>query len=172
MNRLMLLLPLLLMAGQSSAELRPSDKTLKGISDPTMVVQDRGAKLEVYPTRRAVAVSDPAGRIKLHHVTMTHADTPIGPRQLGVVFNHAMQQLGYISGEISFKMLPGQPVASLSATLVPGLRRVTEPDVYAVYTRTPAEFLRVLRRLQSRKDLEWVEPTITYGPNDSIATQR
>ena len=32
-------------------------------------------------------------------------------------------------------------------------------------TRTPAEFMAVLKRLQARSDLEWVEPTVIYGPS-------
>jgi hypothetical protein len=46
----------------------------------------------------------------------------------------------------------------------PGLKVVVSPSVYVVTTRTPAEFIQVLKRLQGRADLDWVEPTVTYEP--------
>jgi len=47
--------------------------------------------------------------------------------------------------------------------LYPGLKKITNPEVYVVNARTPAEFMAVLKRLQARGDLEWVEPTVIYG---------
>jgi hypothetical protein len=132
-----------------------------------MVVEDRGSKLEVFPTKRATPVLDSSGRTVLHHITTTSATTPIGPQQLGVVFNHAMQQQGYITGEIAFKVKDGHAFSGDSA-LYPGLKEITKPAVYVVNARTPAEFITVLKRLQARSDLEWVEPTVTYGTPNAV----
>lgn len=101
-----------------------------------------------------------------------NADSAIGPLQLGVVFNHAMQQQGYISGEIAFKMKAGQMPSGFPSSLYAGLKKITNPDVYVVNTRTPAEFVTVLKRLQARGDLEWVEPTIIYGAAKTSASIR
>ncbi len=95
----------------------------------------------------------------------------VGPGQLGVVFNHAMQQQGYITGEISFQVKGGRPFSG-NPSLYPGLKQITTPAVYVVNARTPAEFVRLVKRLQARADLDWVEPTVTYGPADNTSTIR
>ncbi len=162
MNRLLIALISVLMTGTAVAELPPPQRTLQPVTDPSMVVMDRGAKLEVFPTKRAIATADSSGAGVVHHVISASASAPIGPHQLGVVFNHAMQQHGYITGEIAFKVKDGRPFSG-SLTSYPGLKQITKPAVYVVNARTPGEFIKILKRLQARSDLEWVEPTVTYG---------
>jgi len=132
---------------------------------------DLGAKLEVLPTKRATPHLDTSGRVVGQHVVRASATAPIGPGQLGVVFNHAMQQQGYITGEISFQVKGGRPFSG-NPSLYPGLKQITTPAVYVVNARTPAEFVRLVKRLQARADLDWVEPTVTYGPADNTSTIR
>jgi hypothetical protein len=127
-----------------------------------MVVIDRGAKLEVLPSKRATQTADSSGVRVVHRVTASSTSAPIGPDQLGVVYNHAMQQQGYITGEIAFKVKNGHVFSGSSASY-PRLKQLTKSAVYIVNARTPAEFIKVLKRLQARSDLEWVEPTVTYG---------
>jgi hypothetical protein len=165
MNRPILSLILTLVTSAAFADLRPLQRTLQPVIDPSMVAMDRGAKLEIFPTQRAVSQSDSNGREIVHHVVTASAASAISPQQLGVVFNHAMQQQGYISGEIAFKMKAGLKLSGFRSSLYPGLKKITNPEVYVVNTRTPAEFMGVLKRLQARGDLEWVEPTVIYGPS-------
>jgi hypothetical protein len=164
MNRLIIVMTLGLLAFPAAAQLSPPTRNIAPVMDPTMVIVDRGAKLEIFPTQRAVSKSDSNGREIVHHVVVDSADSAISPLQLGVVFNHAMQQQGYISGEIAFKMKAGLRLSGFSASSYPGLKKITNPEVYVVNARTPAEFMAVLKRLQARSDLEWVEPTVIYGP--------
>jgi hypothetical protein len=166
MNRLVLGLTLALLTSTAFADLRAPQRTLQPVTDPSMVVMDRGAKLEVLPTERATISADSSGRL-VHHMTHASGAAPIGPHQLGVVFNHAMQQQGYITGEIAFKVKDGHTFSG-SPALYPGLKEITKPAVYVVNARTPAEFIKVLKRLQARSDLDWVEPTITYGATLSV----
>jgi hypothetical protein len=172
MKRPVLSVTLLLATGTVLAQLHAPERVLPQVADPSMVVIDRGAKLEVFPTKRALSQEDATGRAVIHQVVVATAADPIGPLRLGVVFNHAMQQQGYISGEIAFQMKPGHTASGLSATLYPGLKRITNPQVYVVNARTPAEFIAVLKRLQHRSDLEWVEPTVTYGAADTTPSSR
>jgi hypothetical protein len=155
---------LLLAMAQSHAQLQPPARAIQPVATPTNVIIDRGVQLEIFPTQRAVPQSDSGGRQVIHRMMTASADSTIGPLQLGVVFNHAMQQQGYISGEIAFKMKEGLKLSGLTSSLYPGLKKITNPEVYVVNTRTPAEFMAVLKRLQGRDDLEWVEPTVIYGP--------
>jgi hypothetical protein len=153
------------------AQLTAPTRTLAPITDPTMIVIDRGSKLEVFPNQRAINMIDSTGRVVARQVSPAAADSPISVTNLGVVFNHAMQQQGYISGEIAFKMKAGPKLSGFSSSLYPGLKKITNPEVYVVNARTPAEFMTVLKRLQARGDLEWVEPTVIYGsakPNPTI----
>jgi hypothetical protein len=165
MNRLIASVIFLLAMAQSHAQIQPPARVLQPVVNPTNVIMDRGAKLEIFPTQRAVPQSDNSGRESIHRVMTVSEDSGIGPLELGVVFNHAMQQQGYISGEIAFKMKAGLKLSGFPASLYPGLKKITNPEVYVVNTRTPAEFVTVLKRLQAREDLEWVEPTVIYGPN-------
>lgn len=171
MERLIMFGVLALIAGAARADLVAPVRALAPITDPSMVVTDRGSQLEVFPTKRAVLQSDQSGRVAIRSVTATSVSAPIGAQQLGVVFNHAMQQRGYITGEISFKLKTGHSVASFTQALYPGLKKITDPNVYVVNARTPAEFIQVLNRLQSRADLAWVEPTVTYGLTQESATK-
>ena len=167
MNRFIISIFFALVVGSVHAELQPPGRTIQPVTDASMVVMDRGAKLEIFPTKRATAAFDSSGRIVAQHVTAASANSTIGPHRLGVVFNHALQQRGYITGEIAFKMKVGQTAIDFEPTLYPGLKKITSPEVYVVNTRTPAEFMRVMKRLQARQDLEWVEPTVTYAPTES-----
>jgi hypothetical protein len=157
---------LILSVGRAHGQLRPPDRVIAPISDPSMVVIDRGSELEIIPAQRAAPESDAAGHT-VHRVSASPADAPIGPHELGVVFNHSMQKQGYFTGEIAFKMKAGRPVGAVKASHYPQIRKITDPAVYVLNARTPAEFLAVLKRLQGRHDLEWVEPTIIYGPQVS-----
>jgi hypothetical protein len=165
MNRFTVLLVLAVGVSPVWAGLQPPQRALQPISDASMIVTDRGATIEVFPTQRAIPQLDSNGRDVVHRVVVASAKSAIGPLQLGVVFNHAMQQQGYISGEIAFKMKAGLKLSGFSSSLYPGLKKITNPEVYVVNARTPAEFMAVLKRLQARGDLEWVEPTVIYGPS-------
>lgn len=162
MHRKIQVLMLLLTAGPALAQLQVPPRVIQQVTDPTMVVIDRGAKLEVLATKRATPRTDASGRVVSHHVVTASATSTIGPQQLGVVFNHSMQQQGFISGEIAFKLKPGYTAADLSPALYPGLKRIAEPAVYVVNARTPLEFIQVLERLQARADVDWVEPVVSY----------
>jgi len=162
MYRLILSLVLLLTAMTSPAQLRAPARTLQPITDPSMVVTDRGARLEILPTKRATPRMDSSGRTVSHHVITANNTAPIGPHQLGVVFNHALQQQGFITGEISFKMKQGYTASAFNPTLYPGLKEIAKPGLFVVNAQTPAQFIAVLKRLQARSDVEWVEPSVNY----------
>ena len=150
-----------LVTGTAFADLQPLPKSLQPVTDSSMVVVDRGAKLEVLATQRATSgLGNPNQRIA-HRILPASSTAAIGPQQLGVVFNHALQARGYITGEISFKVKSGQAFSPDGADY-PGLKRIIAPSVYIVNARTPAQFTKVLKHLQARTDLQWVEPTVTY----------
>jgi len=172
MNRLILSLVLLVPTGSALADLQVPARSLQPVADPTMVIIDRGATLEVLPASRATPHADASGRVVSHHVIASSATAPIGPQQLGVLFNHSMQQQGFITGEIAFKLRAGHTLAELSPVSYPGLKQITSPAVYVTNARTPAEFIKILKSLQGRPEVEWVEPIVSYSPADSASTTK
>lgn len=149
------------------AQIQATPRTIQKISDPTMLVEDRGTSFEVLPLKRAVQRVSASGREVVHHVVDAEAQAPIKPGQLGVVFNHTLQVHGYISGDIAFKMKGNlQATRGFDRSSYPGLAKLTAPNVYVVRARTPAEFVAVIKRLRDRSDVEWVEPIVTYGRLD------
>ena len=164
MYRPVVFIILALVSSVSSAQLQPLPRVIQNVSDPSMVIDDRGTKLEVLPTTRAVQQAASPGKEVVRSVFAASQSSPISLQQLGVVFNHAMQVQGYITGEIAFKMKDGvQATDRLDAASYPGLAKLTNPNVYLVVARTPTEFVELVKRLQSRTDMEWVEPIVTYG---------
>ena len=162
MHRLILSLALLLSATTSLGQVRAPARALQSVTDPSMVIDDRGAKLEILPTKRATPRADGSGRTASHQVVASNSSDPIGPHQLGVVYNHALQQQGFITGEITFKMKRGHTAEAFDPTLFPRLALIVKPGLYAVNAQSPAQFIAVFKRLQARSDIEWVEPTINY----------
>ncbi len=164
MHRIATFIILAVASTASYAQLQPTPRVIRAVSDPSMVIDDRGAKLEVLPARRAAQQMASSGKQVVHSVFAASQSKPISPRQLGVVFNHAMRVQGYITGEIAFKMKGGAQAADrLDPASYPGLAKLTDPNVYLVAARTPFEFVELMKRLQGRNDMEWVEPVVTYG---------
>lgn len=155
---------MLLLTGTASfAQIRPTRQIAKAVTNEGMVINDRGSKLEVFPSLRAIRTMTASGSV--HSEFMSGKIDPINPQQLGVVFNHAMQVRGYFTGEIAIKMKDGLQAADwLDRSSFPGLAKLTEPNIYIVVARNPLEFVELTKQLQERIDMEWVEPIVVYGP--------
>ena len=145
-------------------QLQPRVRALQQVADSNMVINDRGSQLEVLPTKRAIpAISKRANRV-VYQVAVTDASAAVGPKQLGVVFNHAMQVQGYINGEIAFRFKDDLRLPSnFDVDSYPNFAKLTEPNVYLAVARSPIEFVQLVKRLQERTDVEWVEPMVIYG---------
>ncbi len=133
------------------------------VADSAMVFQDRGQQLEIYPTLRATPAVKPGAPGVEHRLSKADESSPIGPGNLGVVFNHALQAQGYLTGEIAFKPKGDGPPVGFEAASYPGLAKLTNPNIYVVVASSPSEFLALFNRLKSRSDLEWVEAVVIYG---------
>jgi hypothetical protein len=150
----------------------PSLAKPAAVADSTMVFQDRGQQLEVYPTLRATPGMKPGTSSIEHRLSKTEESTPMGPGNLGVVFNHSLQARGYLTGEIAFKPKGDGPPVGFDAASYPGLTKVTNPNIHVVVASSPREFLALFNRLRSRTDLEWVEAVVIYGAAaDNVSLQ-
>lgn len=133
------------------------------VVDSAMVFVDRGQQLEVHPTLRATPAVVAGKPGVQHHLSVAGEGAPIGPRNLGVVFNHALQVQGFLTGEIAFKPKGDGPPVGFDAASYPGLAKLTNPNTWIVVASTPGEFLALFNRMKARGDLEWVEAVVTYG---------
>lgn len=137
------------------------------VADAAMLFEDRGQQLEIYPALRATPTQK-LGRAGVDHKLSTaNEGAPIGPRNLGVVFNHALQVRGYLTGEIAFKPRGEHLPADFdAAALWPGLAKMANANVYVVTAASPREFIPLFNRLKTRGDLEWVEAVVIYGSGE------
>ncbi len=142
------------------------------VGDSAMVFEDRGQQLEIYPTLRATPAVKPGTPGVEHRLSSANESAPIGPRNLGVVLNHALQVRGYLTGEITFKPKGDGLPAGFDAASYPGLAKITNPNIYVVLASSPKEFLALFNRLKSRGDLEWVEAVVIYGGAASTPSGR
>jgi len=164
MYRIAISVMLFLASAVCFAQINPKPRVMQSVTDESMVIDDRGSKLEVFPTLRAAKILSTSEKGEAHSEFMARKSAPINRQQLGVVFNHAMQARGYTTGEIAFKMKDGlQAPDWLDKSSYPGLAKLTAPNIYLVVARTPAEFVKLTKQLQARTDMEWVEPIVTYG---------
>ena len=145
------------------AQIHPTPRVFQKVQDPATVINDRGSQLEVLANQRAIVTPAKTGG-RGYQISRQDASASLGPKQLGVVFNHAMQVQGYITGEIAFKFKRDQePTGDFDTDTYPGFAKLTKPNVYVVVARSPREFIDLVKRLQRRNDLEWVEPIVQYG---------
>jgi hypothetical protein len=152
---------------------RPLAQSVAGTSNPLMIIRDRGTDLEVLAGVRALAMQkDRSGRAKektlgvvgTHRLVLRNATRPFSvPDEVGVVFNHTLKLHGVTTGEITFQLKTGStPYPASEKVTYPGLRKLTNPDVYLVVARTPVEFVSLFKEISARADVRWSEPIVTY----------
>jgi hypothetical protein len=161
---------LALHAAPSFAQLQVPAQASQQVRDPTMVVEDRGQKLEFFSTLRASPEVMSGGRVVVHRIKAARADAPFGPKALGVVYNHTIQVQGFLTGEVSFKPKESALPADIESAGYHGLKKIVEPNIYVVVARTPAELKAMFAALKARNDLEWVEIPVNYGISANSAT--
>ena len=164
MKKIMLVLLSLSVSVPAVAQLRPPQRDAVRILNPDMVIETRGARIEIYPERRVDLLSNAQGVTTMRERAATASATsaPLSSRP-ALVFNHAYRQYGYASGEITFKFkreVARPPLTDIS----PEARKIGNLDMFVVTAKSPADFVALVERLRARPDLEWVEPTISYIP--------
>lgn len=142
-------------AGQTTLPTRAD----RPIADKSMVITDRGQKLEVYPTFRAKP--ELSGSHVRYRVSSTDADSPVGSTNMAVAFNHTMLTECFLTGEIAFQMKDGAALSGLDPADYPNLVKVA--NHYDITAGTPAESVKLFNRLKARTDLAWVQVVVRYG---------
>jgi hypothetical protein len=133
------------------------------ILDEAMVIVFQDIRLELLSDSRAIPVRSTDGRTTRYRIVATSGADSIGPEQLGVARNHSLKKLGFLTGEIAFKLKGDLHPTGFSEANYPQLSKVINPNVYAVRPATPTEYVTVFKRLSNRGDIDWVEPVVIYG---------
>lgn len=155
------------------AQIVPSVHKPQAVLDQAMIFEDRGQRLEIYSKLRATAEKAAGTGVVQRRLAKAASSSPMGPQSLGVVFNHALQTQGFLTGEIAFKPKGDGLPADIDARAYPGLLKITHPHVYVTVGGSPQEFLELLRRLKARDDLEWVEAVVLYdAATEQAPTER
>lgn len=152
-----------------TAQIQPGLATRAKLADESVLLVDRGSSLEVYLAPRVVLASPGVGRPSVKAVTRTSANSPINASQRAVVFNRDAQQYGYITGEIAFKLkasVVGTP--NWFPTFTPKITRMGSLNLYVVNAVSVSEFLQTMNLLNVNADVEWVEPSVTYGGEPTV----
>jgi hypothetical protein len=165
MKRHTLTLALALVCGAGLLGAQVSIPPIKSqpVVDPTMLVEDRGQKLEIFPTVRASTELASNGRTVVHRLRSAPVNSILGPRSLGVLYNHTIEAQGFLTGEITFQPTADELPSDFRGDDYPGLKKIVEPNTYEVVARTPSELMALLATLKARTDLQWVELFVNYG---------
>lgn len=151
------------------AQIQPGAATRAKLADESVLLVDRGSSLDVYLAPRVGFASSGVGRPAIKSVTRTSANAPINASQRAVVFNRDAQQYGYITGEIAFRLkasVVGTP--NWFPTFTPKITRLGSLNLYVVSTASVSEFLQTMQLLSVNAEVEWVEPSVTYGGEPTV----
>jgi len=136
-------------------------KSMRAVTNPTMLIQDRNTQFELLPSMRAAA-HEQNGHTS-HTLVSASPQSVFTKTSLGVAFNHSLQVYVIMTGEISFKLKANVAPSSLSPAQYPGLTLLVAPDIFVAKAQTPAEFVNLYKSLAGNANFEWVEPFVMYG---------
>lgn len=161
MLRIILLFSAIGLNTACQAQLQLTPRAATQVADPKMVIDNQGAPVEILPTFRA----ETAAAGKATRMVASAPASKFSAANRGVVFNHAMQSYGVLTGEITFKMKGSLKAeeSSFSPPDYPGLAKLTNPNIYVVTASSPADYIALFNRLKARTDVEWVEAIVDYS---------
>jgi hypothetical protein len=74
-----------------------------------------------------------------------------------VAYDHTQQAYIFLTGSISFKLLPGNNLSSIPSTISLRSKLIISPYNYVLNTSSPSELVTLFNLLKSNKAIEWVE---------------
>jgi hypothetical protein len=135
----------------------PDPHPLRPVSNPAMLMQFAGQKIEILPQKRA---------LKQAMGTYTTVDAltsdVITKDSLGVGYSYTINAQVALNGEISFKLNPGYTSASVGIVNKNSSTLIT-PSLHIIKASTPLDYLRIMGELQANPAVTWAEPYIIRG---------
>lgn len=157
---------LLLVPALSAAQLMPRPPRELPAADPSWSLQQHSSQLELLPALRTrLSAPDPQGRVRPQQLRAAAADeASIGDGQYGLVFNHAMQSYGALSGEIAFRVRPGQSAEALAQLAgLDALQSLGQGGRHVARVRSPQALRDSLQRLRAQPGVVEAQWVVIYG---------
>lgn len=132
----------------------PHATTPRPVSNPAMVIQFGGQKIEVLPTMRAVKQAN-----EQYLLVEAGASEVMNKNKLAVGYSYASNAKILMTGEINVKLKAGYSLSSLGSLSVRS-KLLLPPDLYIVHASTPVDLVGIMVALQGNPSVEWLEPFI------------
>jgi hypothetical protein len=122
----------------------------KAVQDSAMVILEGVRQIEILSNVRALKNNN--GTYQL-----INSESIYSPDLFGVAYDHTQQTYIFLTGSISFKLLPGNNLSSIPNTISLRSKLIISPYNYVLNTSSPTELVNLFNLLKSNKAIEWVE---------------
>jgi hypothetical protein len=123
---------------------------VKAVQDAAMVIQEGVRQIEILSNVRALKNNN--GTYQL-----LNSESIYSQDLFGVAYDHTQQAYVFLTGSISFKLLPGNNLSSIPSTISLRSKLIISPYNYVLNTSSPTELVNLFNLLKSNKAIEWVE---------------
>lgn len=132
----------------------PPPPALRPISNPNMVIQFGGQRIEVLPTNRAAKIANG------HYSVVDASPSELMTQdKLLVGYSYASNAKILMNGDISVRLKAGYSIQALGS-LAAGSKLLAPPHLYVLSASTPLDLVRWISVLQANPAVEWAEPYI------------
>lgn len=129
----------------------PTNSTpVKAVQDSAMVIQEGIRQIEILSNVRAFKQNN--GTYQL--IT---SESIYSQDLFGVGYDHTQQTYIFLTGSISFKLLPNNNLSSIPSTISLRSKLIISPYNYVLNTSSPSELVNLFNLLKLNKTVEWVE---------------
>ena len=152
MKKVLFIIVLFLYSHQSFAQINLPTNPIpaKAVQNSTMVILEGIRQIEILSTVRALKQNN--GTYQL-----INSESIYSQDLFGVGYDHTQQAYIFLTGSISFKLLPGNNLSSIPSTISLRSKLIISPYNYVLNTSSPTELVNLFNLLKSNKAIEWVE---------------
>ena len=88
---------------------------------------------------------------------LINSESIYSPDLFGVSYDHTQKTYIFLTGSVSFKLLPGNNLSSIPSTISLRSKLIISPYNYVLNTSSPSELVTLFNLLKLNKAIEWVE---------------
>jgi hypothetical protein len=162
MKKFLLMVSLFLMAQLAIAQivLPNAPAPMRPVTNPEMVIQFNGQRMEMLTTQRGIRNSS-----GVYSIIPADSSDTITRDKLAVAYSYALRGPVFLTGEVSVKLKPGFQASAISGAAI-NMRLMVPPDVYIFTVSTPVAVVTLVKQLQLNPAVDWVEPFAIQGNTD------
>jgi len=152
MKKVLFIIVLFLYSHQSIAQINLPTNPIpaKAVQNSAMVILEGIRQIEILSNVRALKQNN--GTYQL-----INSESIYSQDLFGVGYDHTQQAYIFLTGSISFKLLPGNNLSSIPSTISLRSKLIISPYNYVLNTSSPSELVTLFNLLKSNKSIEWVE---------------